>query len=79
MGTGLTSTIPSDTIVSMASSDPTVGQIDSQITIPANQTYALATLNTTYKPGTTTITAVATNLSRRPTSNNNNWFYSRPS
>jgi hypothetical protein len=61
---GWTSTIPSDTIVSIASSDPTIGQIDSQITIPANQTYALATLNTTYKPGTITITAVATNLSR---------------
>ncbi len=62
--TGFTSTSPSDTIVSVASSDPTIGQIDSEITIPAGQTYAIATLNTTYKAGSTTITAVATNLLR---------------
>ncbi len=62
--TGYVSTQPSDTIVSMASSDPTIGQIDSQIIIPAGQSYAIATLNTTYKAGSTTITAVATNLLR---------------
>jgi hypothetical protein len=61
---GFPSSSPSDTIVSVASSDPTVGQIDSEITIPAGQTYAIATLNTTYKAGSTTITAVATNLLR---------------
>lgn len=62
--TGFPSISPADTIVSLASSDPTVGQIDSEITIPAGQTYAIATLNTTYKAGSTTITAVATNLLR---------------
>ena len=62
--TGCTSTFSSDTVVSIASSDPTIGQIDSQIIIPAGQTYAIATLNTTYKAGVTTITAVATNLLR---------------
>ncbi len=62
--TGFTSIFPSDTLVSIASSDPTVGQIDSQITIQAGKTYGLATLNTTYKPGIITITAVATNLTR---------------
>ncbi len=62
--TGCTSVFPTDTFVSIASSDPTVGQVDSQIIIRAGQTYGLATLNTTYKPGMTTITAVATNLTR---------------
>jgi hypothetical protein len=50
-----------DILVTMASNDQTVGKIDS-ITIPQLQTYALATLNTTYKSGTATITAVATDL-----------------
>ncbi len=62
--TGFPSIFPSNTTVSIASSDPTIGQIDSQIIIPANQTYGIATLNTTYKAGTITITAVATNLLR---------------
>jgi hypothetical protein len=62
--TGFASTLQTDTVVSVASSDPTIGQIDSQIIIPANQTYGIATLNTTYKAGTTTITAVASNLLR---------------
>ncbi len=63
-GTNFVSELPYDTVVSIASSDPTVGQIDSQITIPAYQSYAVATLNTTYKAGTITITAVATNMLR---------------
>jgi hypothetical protein len=62
--TGCTAVSSSDTVVSVASTDPTVGQINSQVIIPANQTYAIATLNSTYKAGTTTITAVATNLLR---------------
>ena len=52
----------SDIIVTIASSDETIAKTDSQIIIPKNQTYALATLTTKYKAGTTTITAVATNL-----------------
>ena len=62
--TGCVGEISSDTTVSVASSDPTVAQIDSQLTIPAGQGYALATLGTTYKAGTVTLTAVATNLLR---------------
>ena len=62
--TGFTSILPSDTVVSVASSDPTVGQIESEITIPAGQTYAIATLNSTYKAGSITLTAVATDLNR---------------
>ncbi len=53
---------PSDLTVNVFSSNLGVGTIDSQVMIPQSQTYALATLNTTYLPGTTTITAVATNL-----------------
>ena len=62
--TGFASTFPSNTTISVASSDPTIGQIDSEIIVPANQTYGVATLNSTYKAGTTTITAVGTNLLR---------------
>jgi len=50
--------------VSIGSSDPTVGAVASELVIPAGQSYAVATLNTTYKPGTTTITAVATDMTR---------------
>ena len=52
----------SDIIVTLSSSDQTIGTTETQITIPQSKTYALATLNTTYKAGTTTITAAATNL-----------------
>ena len=51
---------PSDIIVNIASSDESVGKTESQIIIPQSKTYALATLTTTYKAGTTTITAAAT-------------------
>lgn len=54
----------SDITVLMASNDQTVGKIDPQITIPQSQFYALATFNSTYKSGATTLTAVATNLLR---------------
>jgi hypothetical protein len=52
----------SDVVVSLGSSDPSIGLIDSQITIPKNQTYVLATLSSTFKAGSITLTAVATNL-----------------
>ncbi len=50
--------------VCIGSSDPTVGAVAPEIVIPAGQSYAVATLNTTYKPGTTTITAAATDMER---------------
>ena len=53
-----------DIAVTVALSDQTIGKIDSQITIPQGQSYALATFNSTYKAGSITITAVATNLLR---------------
>lgn len=57
--TGFAAKKPSeDTTINIASSDSSICQIDS-IKIPAGQNYELATLNTTYKPGTANITAVA--------------------
>ena len=53
-----------DIMVTVASNDQTVGKIDPQITISQSRAYALATFNSTYKAGSTTITAVATNLLR---------------
>jgi hypothetical protein len=52
---------PSNIQVAMSSSDQTIGQINSTITISKTQTYAVATFNTTYKAGTATITATANN------------------
>ena len=51
----------SDIVVTIASNDQSIGTIN-PVTINQTQTYAVATLNTTYKTGTATITAVATNL-----------------
>ena len=62
--TGFIGVFTSDVVVSLGSSDPTIGKIDSQLIIPQGQTHALATLNSTYKAGTTTLTAVATDLLR---------------
>lgn len=59
---GNVATASSDIIVTLSSSDQTIGTTGTQITIPQSKTYALATLTTTYKAGTTTITAAATNL-----------------
>lgn len=53
---------PSDILVTIASSDQSIGTTESQIIIPQSRNYALATLTTTYKAGTTTITAAATNF-----------------
>ena len=62
--TGYTAVAQSDVTITVASSDQSIGKVDPEITITQSKTYALATLNTTYKAGTTTITAVATNLLR---------------
>jgi hypothetical protein len=50
-----------DVTVMLTSSNTAVATIDSTITISATQSFALATFTTTYKSGTTTITAAATN------------------
>jgi hypothetical protein len=50
-----------DTIVNIASSDSSVGQIDS-LEILSGQNFAIATLTTTYKAGTVNITAAANNF-----------------
>ncbi len=61
---GFVGVLPSDVMVTVGSSDPNIAEIDSQITLPQSQTYTVAALNTTYKAGSTTITAVATDLLR---------------
>jgi hypothetical protein len=55
---------PLDVIITVASSDQSIGKIDPQVTIAQSQSYTVATFNSTYKAGTTTITAVGTNLLR---------------
>ncbi|HSV49143.1 MAG TPA: carboxypeptidase-like regulatory domain-containing protein [Candidatus Acidoferrales bacterium] len=55
-------TASSDITVTIASADESIGKTEAQITIPAGENYALATFNSTYKAGTTTITAAATNF-----------------
>ena len=62
--TGNIAAAPSNLTITLASSDQSIGTSNSQITINQSQTYALATVTTTYKAGTTTITAVGTNLQR---------------
>jgi hypothetical protein len=52
----------SDLIITIASADESIGKTETQITIPTSKTYALATLSSTYKAGTTKITAAATNF-----------------
>jgi hypothetical protein len=60
--TGNPAVAASDITVTLASSDQSIGTIETQLVIPQSKTYALATLTSTYKPGTTTITAAATDL-----------------
>ena len=60
--TGYAAVAPSDQSITLSSSDQTVAQINSTITISQAQTYALATFSTTFKAGTTTLTAAANNL-----------------
>ena len=52
----------SNLTINVFSSNVNVGIVESQITILQSQTYALASLGTTYLPGQTTLTAIATNL-----------------
>jgi hypothetical protein len=59
--TGFVALNQTEIMVTLASNDQSIFKIDS-ITIPQNQPYALGTLNTTYKAGSATITAVATDL-----------------
>jgi hypothetical protein len=59
--TGKITTLPYDTTVTLSSSIIAVGTVDSSLTIPAGQTYAVANFKTTYMSGSTTITAAATN------------------
>ena len=49
-----------DTTISLSSSLTNIGTIDSSITILKESTYASANFNTTFSPGTTTISASAT-------------------
>ncbi len=60
--TGFVSAAPSDLTISVTSSDESIGKLELPITIAKNQTFGLATFDTTYKSGTTTITAVGANL-----------------
>jgi len=50
-----------DMAVTLASSNTAIATVDPSVTILAAQAFALAKFTTTYKPGTTTITATATN------------------
>lgn len=56
---GKLTSAPSSTLVSLSSSDIDIGSVDSSITITAGSTYAIAKLYSTYRPGSTTITATA--------------------
>jgi hypothetical protein len=61
--TGAITTQPVTNItVLLTSSSEDVGKVQSTLKIPAGQVYSTATFNTTYKAGTTTITAAATDL-----------------
>jgi hypothetical protein len=53
---------PSNINVTIASADQSIGRTETQITIPQDSTYALATFHSTYKAGNTNITAAASNL-----------------
>ena len=57
---GLPARALQDTTISLASSLPSIGTVNSIITIPNGTTYASANFNTTFSPGTTTISASAT-------------------
>lgn len=59
--TGEPARAPVDTVVDLASSVSSVGQVQSSVTIPAGQTYARAQFATTQLNGSTLITASASN------------------
>lgn len=48
-----------DTMIRLSSSKTNIGSVDPVITVPAGFTYAVAKFNSTYTPGSTTITAAA--------------------
>jgi adhesin/invasin len=58
---GKLATFPTNTIVTLSSSNTAVGTVKETLTIPAGKTYALASFTTTYQSGSTSITAAATN------------------
>ena len=60
--TGEPARAPVDTIVQLASTVSSVGEVQSSVTIPAGQTYARATFTTSQLNGTTLITASASNF-----------------
>jgi len=55
-------TAASNITVTIASADASIGKTETQITIPQSKSYALATFSSTYKAGTTTLTAAASNF-----------------
>jgi hypothetical protein len=52
----------SNIAVTVGSSDESIGKIEPQITIPTGSAYVLATFNSTFKSGSTIITAIATDF-----------------
>ena len=59
---GIIANATSNVVVSLSSSNIGIGTVTESITIPTGQTFAIARFNSTFKSGSTTITAVATNL-----------------
>ena len=57
----------SDIYVSLTSSEEYVGTINSSVTIPAGQTYAIANFTTTHTAGVTQVTATATGFAAAST------------
>lgn len=53
---------PTPITVQLSSSDQNVGNVQPTLTVPTGKVYAIATFSATYRAGTTTITAVATDL-----------------
>ncbi len=51
-----------DVTVSLSSSDLSIGEIPSEVTIPAGQSYVFVNFNSTYKPGSTQFTALANDM-----------------
>lgn len=56
--------------VSLFSSDPTIGTVPTALTIPYGQTYAVASFTSTYKEGSTSVTAQASGYTTGVTSMN---------
>jgi hypothetical protein len=56
---GIIAQVTGDVSVTLSSSDRNVGTVDQNIIIPSSSSYAIAKFYTTYRSGTTTITATA--------------------